>query len=455
MKKLLGSTLALALLVPAGANAELLKNLKVSGSLEVDAISATNVKDLDTAKYDNLSTVQTRLMVHADWDVLDDVHARISLDKNDRAYGAAGANVTPANGSQNLQDIQNNVVVDEAYVKIDKLFGAVDATVGRQYYGEAGDLVIYFGPKYNLYGLPITALDGGRIDWNGEKAGVTLLGAKVTGSVVGTVDTGNVNLYGVDLHAKPMDNISGAVYVYGRNTVNAGTGATGVVPNDNLYVAGLKAKVTFGPAWVKAEFDKDFGQNHTALNGVGIPATNTNYTGSAAKLDLGAKVDLAGIGAVTGWGQFGIGSGGQGANRGFTAIAGDYRPGDIWGRFSSNSSAGLKGEAAAGQTLNDLVTIGAGTKFTPAALSKLTAGLSWWNFRAQNETAVHIASPVNTRGNVQFGNEYDLDLTWQHSENVAISIGGANFQPGGLLAAVNGNRLSTVRLGYADLSIKF
>jgi hypothetical protein len=447
MKKLLGSTLAVALLVPAIANAELLKNLKVGGSLEVDAVSASNITDLRTTKYDDISSVQTRLMVKADWDLLDDVHAHVSIDKNNRTYGS---------GSENLDNIQTDLKVDESYVKIDKLFGALDTTVGRQFYGEAGDMVIYFGPKYQLYGLPITALDGARFDWNGEKAGVTLLASKVNNaaSALGGNDTANVNLYGVDVHVKPMDNVSAGAYGYDRTTINSGNAGAGVLGNDYLYVAGLKAKVTAGPAWVKAEFAKDFGSNRTVA--AGVPTFNGNYTGWAGKLDLGVKVDMSNLGAITGWAQGGIGSGGATANRNFQAIAGDYRPGSIWGRFSSNATgAQLLGDAQAGQTLSDLVVIGAGVKVTPAAVSKLTAGLSWWNFRAQNETSLHVASAKDTKGNVALGNEYDLDLTWAHSENVTVSAGVGDFQPGSALNAVTGPTASPARLGYADLSVKF
>lgn len=450
MKKLLGSTLALALLVPASANAELLKNFKMGGSLEVDAISANNVKDLYTVKYDNISTIQTRLMVKADWDLLDDVHAHLSIDKNDRTYGNA-ANATPANGSQNLDNIQSNIVVDESYVKIDKLFGALDTTVGRQYYGEAGDLVIYFGPKYQLYGMPITALDGGRFDWNGEKAGLTILTAKVVGGALGAKDGTNVNLYGVDLHVKPMDNVSGSVYVYDKRTVNSGTLGNNVVGNDYLYVAGLKGKVTAGGAWLKAEIAKDFGNNRV-INGGGVYTTAANYTGWAGKADAGIKVDLSNLGALTGWGQAGIGSGGATANRNFQAIAGDYRPGSIWGRFSSNATGAQLAGGVAPQTLSDLVVFGLGVKVTPAALSKLTIALSGWNYRLQTANGI----PTAQAGNKFLGNEYDLDLSWAHSENVTVSAGVGDFQPGrNLILATVGGHASPARLGYADLSVKF
>ena len=461
MKKLLGSTLALALLVPAGANAELLKNLKVGGSLEVNAISANNVTDFSTAKYDNINTIQTRLMVKADWDLLDDVHAHVSIDKNDRTYGGTTGGSTVGGTSQDLNTIQSKLFVDESYVKIDKLFGAIDTTVGRQFYGEAGDLVIYYGPKYNLYGLPITALDAGRFDWNGEKIGVTLLGGKVTGNALGVNDNANVNLGGIDVHVKPTDNVSGAAYVYDRTTVNSNTGAgvVNVTGNDYLYVAGLKAKVTMGGAWLKAEIAKDFGTNRTVTLATGNNLVDANYTGWAGKADAGIKVDLSSLGALTGWGQFGIGSGGATANRNFQAIAGDYRPGSIWGRFGNGAvGATLNGANTAvntSNTLSNLVVTGAGVKVTPAALSKLTAGISAWNYRRQTANGVATANA----GNKNLGNEYDLDLTWAHSENVTVSVGAGDFQPNAGItvadAAANGGSVSPARLGYADLSIKF
>ncbi|MDE2512011.1 MAG: hypothetical protein KGL74_12885 [Elusimicrobia bacterium] len=444
MKKLLGSTLALAMLVPVGANAELLKNFKASGSLEVDAVSANNVKDFSTKAYDHLDTVQTRLMVHGDWDLLDDVHAHVSLTKNDRAYGTAHQSVNGAAGTSVLE----NTFVDESYIKIDKLFGGLDTTLGRQFYGEAGDLVIYYGPKYNLYGLPVTALDGARFDWNGEKVGVTVLASKVTGHAAGTIDAGDVNLMGLDLHAKPMDNVSGGAYVYNKTTVNSNA-TNGVLGNDRLYVAGLKGKVTMGGAWLKGEFAKDFGQNRTLIGGNYPYATALNYTGWAAKLNGGVKVDLDNLGALTGWGEAGVGSGGATSNRNFQAIAGDYRPGGIYGRFGTGASAALGSTSGAvdTNTLSNRVIFGAGVKATPAMLSKLTAGLSYWNYRAQS-----VAPSPN--GNTGIGSEYDLDLSWAHSENVTVSAGVGSFQPGRLIrdavAAVN-----PATLCYTDFSVKF
>lgn len=452
MKKLLGSTLALALLVPAGANAELLKNFKVSGSLDVSAVSANNVSDFRTDNYDHTDVTQSRLLVHGDWDLLDDVHSHVTLTKNNRTYGS---------GSESIDGWTANIVADQAYVKIDKLFGALDTTVGRQFYGEAGDMVIYFGPRSD-YGLSVTALDGARFDWNGEKVGVTALFSKQAGAstLASGSDSGDVNLHGVDVHVKATDNMSGSAYAYSQTTVNSGGGvAPGKVADDHLYVAGLKAKVTMGGAWLKAEFAKNFGENRTGVAADGSYAFTGNYTGWAGKVNGGIKADLNNLGAITGWGEAGIGSGGSTSNRNFQAIAGDYRPGGIYGRFQGSSSSAQLNSAGAGaingSTLSDRVIIGAGVKLTPAALSKLTAGLSWWNFRSQSAAGT-VATAAS--GSKQLGNEYDLDLSWAHSENVTVGLGAGQFVPGRAVNVANngtGGPINPAHLCYTDLSVKF
>jgi hypothetical protein len=467
MKKLLGSTLALAILFPAVANADLLKNLQISGELDVNAVDANNVSDLNSKTYDQLGSVQDRLMLHADWDVLDDVHARVSIDKNNRVWGTA---------SESLTAVEGDLTVDEANVKIKQLFGALDTTIGRQYYGDKGDLVIYFGPKDDLYGLPITALDGARFDWAGDKVNATVLGAKLASSALTTAgvanaDSANVDLYGVDVHFKPSDNASGSAYFYDRDTVNSMSGvapANGVLPDDILYLIGLRGKFEAGGAWIKGEFDKNFGQARNGTPGVAGTAASivgdSNYSGWAAKLDLGVKQDIGSVGTMTGWGNIGVGSGGN-VGHTFQSIAGDYRPGDIYGRFfvpnGGGVSQGTPGNNAGNSSLSGLVIAGIGAKVTPAALSKLTAGVSWWNYRYQDVASadaaangLHAGSVSN--GNKFLGNEYDLDLNWQHSENVGLTVGVGTFQPGNFVRAVTaGAGYSPATLAYMDWKLKF
>src|SRR5688500_17209601 len=103
MKKLLGAVIAAALLFPPGqASAELFKNLKVTGQLDVQANSAHNVSDFATRDgglnvNDRLENVVTRLLMGLQWNLLDDVTANVQLRKNDRAWGT-----TAVTGNQGL-----------------------------------------------------------------------------------------------------------------------------------------------------------------------------------------------------------------------------------------------------------------------------------------------------------------------------------------------------------------
>ncbi len=158
-----------------------------------------------------------------------------------------------------------------------------------------------------------------------------------------------------------------------------------MIGNDILYVAGLRAKVTAGGAWLKGEFDKDFGSNRTVSAG-GVPTFNGNYTGWAGKVDLGYKADLANLGALTGWAQGGIGSGGATANRNFQSIAGDYRPGSIWGRFAAAWSARLSPAARSPttNTLSNLVVLGRRQGDSGGAEQADGGTVQGYNFRRQN-----------------------------------------------------------------------
>src|SRR5687767_1870842 len=99
------------MLFPAGsANAELLKNFKLGGQIDLQATAARNVTDFTTRQNNNggatfndrIGDAQTRVMVHADWDNLDDVHAKVTVRKSDRNWGTAGRNANFNAGSQRI-----------------------------------------------------------------------------------------------------------------------------------------------------------------------------------------------------------------------------------------------------------------------------------------------------------------------------------------------------------------
>lgn len=483
MKKLLGTTLALAMFVPAGANAELLKNFKLSGKIELQGTASRNVRDFQTGNsgdgavsgQDRIGDMQTRVLLSGDWDVLDDVHARVTLRKNDRVWGnASQAAITGA---------ADAFKVDESFIKIDKLGGHVDTTLGRQFFGEEGDVVAYFGPKTNLYGMIVDSIDAARFDLSGENWTATAFSGKPTanGAALGTAATGQKDIRALILGCKGHENMQAKVYVWNQATHNSNTALGGSpstanagAKNDNLYVAGIKATVKAGPAWIRGEFDKNFGENRQTETAT--VAGSSRYSGWAALLNAGAKIDVGSLGMVTPWGEFGYGTGNRDSksnqNTGFTSINTDYRPGSLYGRFAANAGGATTfadgiGATAAGSAngLSNRVVKGVGVKVVPTNLNKLTVAASAWDFSFENTgrktSGVPTAQPaIGGNGNRHIGTELDLELAWQHSENVLVKVGAARFNAGGWIKEsqklANATRgTNPAYLLTSDFSVKF
>src|SRR5688572_11292146 len=110
----LSSVLALVFSISLPAHAELLKNLKTDGSIETKSFGIDNETDFNGSADDYRAETRTRVLVGGSFDLLDDVHSRVLLRKNNRVHGG---------GAENLNTVQSNVVVDNAYFKIDKVFG--------------------------------------------------------------------------------------------------------------------------------------------------------------------------------------------------------------------------------------------------------------------------------------------------------------------------------------------
>jgi len=519
----------------APAGAELLKNFHMSGQIDLQTTNANNITDFATgpnpsttypgigttapcgaggcANNDRISDVQTRVMLNMDWDLLDDVHAKVGIVKNDRAWGTAGGNSFTDGQSQPLlsptaatnDGVANNIYVNQASFKVDKVAGQFDLTMGRQNYGDPNDVVIYFGPSEKAsYDLPYNAIDAARVDWGGsESLAITSLAGVLKNAGVGTAPQSDSNLFGIDFTAKSGETAKGSLYLWNKVTHN--TGASGAPPtdtpsaggkNDNLFVTGFKGKVAGGGFWLKGEFDQDFGDNRVLLaanmpDTSGENAADSHYEGFATMGDAGYKAEDDNIGMISFWAQSAMGSGRQNTqsnhNDGWVPINSDYRPGSIYGRFSSSGLLGSNiplvgnnANNAIGGGLSNRVIWGGGIKVSPAAANKFQLALSYWDFRLHRFTDTPVPNNANGTnnnfadgGNSHIGSEFDVDVTWTHSENVSFGAGWATFQPGGAIynAVANANAASATtnapgpntpsqgvnpaNLTYFDVRLKF
>lgn len=490
------------------ASAEILKNLRVGGQLDLQATSAYNVTDYvtsprtaapGTAFNDRIGDAQTRVMVWMDWDLLDDVHSRVTFRKNDRAWGTTGGQtINNPNAPQNSQtfgqaggtDLLANIWMDEAWFKIDKLVGQFDLTLGRQFYGDPGDPVIYFGPSEKAwYGMPVTSIDAARVDWlPWEWLGVTGLAAKHTGYSVGTTAAtatfDDIDIQG--LHAKMNLAEWLGMQLYGYRRLTHRRQALGTPPttanagglNDNLYIVGYRFRLSGGGFWFKGEYDQNFGNQR--ITETATTAGSAHYLGWFALGDVGWRGESDSAGMLSVWGQAALGSGRvrsrSNLNDGFQAINGDYRPGTIWGRFMPTSAFGGLGSAITttpgfdsnnspnpNPNMNNRQIWGGGVKMSPGFANKATLAVSWWDFSVHRWQHVPGQNTHPYLGKNHIGAELDVDLQWAHSENVGFSLGWANFRPGGLIVksvtpegqSAVGRGVNPVQVAYFDTRIRF
>ncbi|HAZ08250.1 MAG TPA: hypothetical protein DCZ01_06975 [Elusimicrobia bacterium] len=483
MKKLLGSTLALAMFMPAGANAEVLKNFKMSGQIDIQTTSANNVKDFATRdnggnlNNDRIGQATTRLMLKMDWDLLDDVHSRLTLAKGAAVASGAGASrpygMTGATG-ESLTTAQTEIIVGEANVKVDKLFGAVDLTMGRQFYGELGDPMIYYGPRGN-FGLTMTAIDMFRADWSGEHMKVTGIAGKTTdGTLIQDgAAAAATDLRGLVLSCMKHENVKPTVYLYNQLTHATGGAGTITGKNSNLYLLGAKANITIGGLTARVEVAKNFGEDRTTAG------LSKNYAGSAFYGKAGYKLDVEGAAAVTPWAEFGLGTGdkdssvatggGDNRNQEFKAIVTSWHPGAIYARFHNNSAipmtsniavpAGAAGNVTTSQGLSNRVIWGFGVKANPAAVKQLTAGLQYYRTTFHRVAPITINGVANQTPSKAIGSEVDVTADWKHSENVTLKLTAGSFQPGKYFKdyrqGTTNDLLNPATMLAADVQIKF
>ncbi|MCX7641912.1 MAG: hypothetical protein N2Z20_04680, partial [Elusimicrobiales bacterium] len=200
MKKIL-SLVAAAAMLSSVASAEVLKNFKYDGSVEINAYSVNNAdfnKDLD----DNDNETRTRVILNMGFDLNEDVRAEITAIKNNRVWNNTSESaITGALDSFNF---------DQAYLNLKGVLG-MDHKVGRQFYGKPEDLVIYFGPKYWPYDnlLSADAIDAwvGNYKYNDYEF-TAILGKEK----LGTSGNDDIDIKGIDAKTKINDYNLNAYY---------------------------------------------------------------------------------------------------------------------------------------------------------------------------------------------------------------------------------------------------
>jgi len=411
MKKVI-LVLAVLSFIGSIANAELLKNFKYNGTVEVNAYNTNNTVDYNKKADDKGGDVDSRVMINASFDLNNDANAVVSIVKNNRKYGTA---------SENANTIQSNLFFEQAYLNLKGVFG-MDHKLGRQYYGKAGDVVIYFGPLMWPYvnGMTVNAIDG----WTGwYKTGNWDIHAILATEVnsIATNPDKDVRLSGINASTK-IDRWNLNAYYYNENDKSLGS---------SNYLGVLGARANWECMFVKGlnlglEYDMNMGKDTNV-------ALDNEHQGYLYKVNADYSIDLMGkLGLEA---EYLFASGDENAtdkkDKEYTSINGDYRPGIINGGSFTTPATG------SGSLIYNF-----GINWTPEKLNKLNLAAKYYDFSADKKAGLTKKHE---------GSEFDIVATWNHSENISVKGYYATFMPE---KKNNTNHDSATMLG-ASFVVKF
>ncbi len=249
MKKLLGLLLVAAVAFPASA--DVLKNVNLIG--EIQTIASDVNHNTDPAYYND--GVHTRVLAGLSANLVEDVTANILFQYADTWNGDMDGDTINA--------YEQQVRVSNANVVLSNLFDCLEATVGRQFYGDEDSAVMYVGPNhYNAETRAAYAqsLDAVKLTYADDVKAFTFIAGKVGvvggANVLGGLADGT-KIMGGDFRLNVTDAVKLQAYIYNFEKI------TVLNPDGNTDKdAGLYgAKLSFTPeaGLFSVEYARNYG----------------------------------------------------------------------------------------------------------------------------------------------------------------------------------------------------
>lgn len=442
MSKRLILVLALAFVVGIAfaAYAEV-QNVKVSGDIDLHGIARSNLTLKDNESVTNygesISAAISQVRVRIDADLTDNVSTTVRL-LNERVWGAEDDATTSVNDD-------TGVDLDLAYVSLKEfLYSPLTLTLGRQEL-RFGNALIVGDPDTNGVAagtLPVSlgdlskrkAFDAIRAVLNYDPLVVDLIYSKIDENNIARAD--DINLYGVNAAYAVNKNLNADVYLWQRTRKATGTATLlGNTQAENLRTAGAKATYT-GIENLSAGLEGAFQFGDHISNATLYP----NDLASNATAVLNRKVTAYAIQATANYAlpkvKYTPTVGGS-----YTYLSGD--------KYLSNSD-NYRGwdpmfEDQAGGTLFNKILgysnaqlFNANTSLKP--MDDLTVALNYYYLQLNQPytgaAVVRVSGvtgdPTYTMkgGKKSLGNEIDLGLTYDYTEDVQIGLNTGAFIPG-------------------------
>lgn len=439
MKKLLIAVLLVAVMaVPAFASVQ---NVKVSGDLKATSVIRNNFDLGAGAANIHQNDVLSYARIRIDADLTDNVSTTIRL-LNERTWG-----------NDTTGGTEENIDVDLAYVQLrEMLYSPLTVTLGRQEikYGN-GFVVSSNGPNNTAVGnlssvaddLSMRAgMDAIKLVFNYDPLTIDMLAAIVDNNSTGFYaqdSTDDVNLYGINANYKLSDkwNTVAEAYFFAKMDRTNEASSSTQRKNDAVYVPGFRVStnpikglnVQAELAWQRGTYQFSTASNSTkreALGGQFIasyllpfektakyePVVTYAYTYASGDKDL-TSAGVPGK-TYTGWDSM------------FEDVAG----GKIYNSLFDLTNVHVNEFSFSAKPVQDIT---AKLTWTMLALDKKIVGPTWARTLPDGDS-VSFGVKDDKKG---LGNELDVDLTYDYTEDVSIGLSAGWYMPGNLFTDAN------------------
>jgi len=453
-----------------------LENLSYDGSVEYSGISAKNETDRTDKTGDHRGGVNSRLRVGINATVTEDVKTRVELG---RTGGQFGRNLAGTPGASNsIANEANRILVDNAYLDFENLWG-MGARLGRQYVGDANDLVWYIGPNQDD-NLTTNAIDGLNLTRKWDVAHVDAFFGKARDNdllpsaanrgtyrqndalpATGDVNVGNVNVAFPTVIPGGKINVG---YIWGVQDISDTALARGGSNRLMIYRAGINGGVQENRFTYRAEYLQNGGQST-------IPSATTKLKYQGNAIDLGVGMNSGDTKA----GTFGVavdfvrGSGDKDATnskdksfrdlRAVGVTSSDRYYGEIFGKSNAVSFVPLGQGIDTNNQGAGMQILHIGVLAKPAAWPKTWASADFYKLDTSEDSRTLGLGGTSDTGK-SFGNEYDFTLGYRHSDNVGMEGGYALLDVGKALAGfgaapVTGAQRDNITKLFARVKVKW
>jgi hypothetical protein len=517
MKKLLVAAIVVLMASPAFAA---IQNVKVSGDITTTFIDRssfdlgltgadeaawlsggsdlTGNKESIGLKKQNVFITQTRLRVDAD--LSDNVSTTVGLI-NERAWNSengyyyTGTNQNPSNVNLSSDALDTNVQLYLASVTLREfLYSPLSVTIGRQVFSYGNGLVIGNGPGNQATGnLQFVAQDlTERTSEDGIKAvldykplTIDLIYFKnnqlvLNGSVNAVQSHSDVYGYNANYQLGDAFNTVIEQYVFARfNKDQNQTGyvtpfttlpTNGTDKGDTLYVPGLRASTNpIKGLNVQGELAWQLGTHPVALNSTSPTLEEAEHrNGMAAQFLASYSLPVLEKYKPTVNASYTYLSGDKDGNINYNVTPGAKiaRTYSAWDPFTGAQAAGTIWQSL--YPLTNLNILSAGASVSP--LEDVTAAFTWTNLWAadsysfnnplaiyQPDGGTNLLYPITKKDRRGLGNEYDLNFTYNYTEDVTFGVSlGWYFTGSALQSTVDGfANKDAASQALANVAVKF